>query len=100
MARLTTVLVALTCSLSPALGNVAQRHVLPAYGKQALRQAIQEACALEAASDELVITEATEVRVDGRACKYEDVPKGAEIVLLQVASNKKAILKIHFRTKK
>jgi hypothetical protein len=49
---------------------------------------------------DLVITERTEVKLDGRECKYEEVPDGADIVLLEVASDKKAIIKIHFQTKK
>ena len=42
----------------------------------------------------------TEIKLDGRACKYQDVPGSAAIILLELASNKKAVLRIHFRTKK
>jgi hypothetical protein len=48
----------------------------------------------------LVITEKTEVKVDGKSCQYEQVPDGADIVLLEVAADKKMILRIHFRSKK
>jgi len=38
------------------------------------------------------------VKLDGRSCKYEDVPADAEIVLLD--AHGKLVRKIHFRTKK
>jgi len=50
--------------------------------------------------DGLVITDATEVKLNGKVCQYEDVPGNAEIILLEVGRDKKAILKIHFRTQK
>jgi hypothetical protein len=100
MARLTTALVALLCCLPLAQGKVAPRKDCPTCSKQFTQRAIKEAFATEESNDDLVITAATEIQLDGRACKYEDVPKGAEVVLLQIASDKKAILKIHFRSKK
>src|SRR5437016_7075696 len=47
-----------------------------------------------------IITDDTEVRVDGRPCKYENLPQGAEVILVDVAKDKKTIRKIHFRSKK
>ena len=48
----------------------------------------------------LVISDTTEVMLDGKECKLEEVPKTAEVVLLEVGKDKKAVMKIHFRTKK
>lgn len=54
-----------------------------------------------ASNDEFRLTEKTEVLLDGRPCRYKDVPDGATIILLETATNEsKEILKIHFRTTK
>ena len=38
-------------------------------------------------------------RLDGRPCRYEDVPDGATIILLETATNwSKEIVKIHFQS--
>ena len=47
---------------------------------------------------ELVISDETEVKLDGKICKLENIPKGAEVVLLEINENQ--ITKIHFRSKK
>jgi hypothetical protein len=52
-----------------------------------------------ATNDEFRITEKTEVLLDGRPCRYEQVPEGAVIVLLETVSNEsKEIARIHFRS--
>jgi hypothetical protein len=48
---------------------------------------------------EFVITAKTEIKLDGKDCKYEDVPDDAEIVLLEVAADRRTILIIHFESK-
>jgi hypothetical protein len=48
---------------------------------------------------ELILNEDTEVQLDGKACKYENLPADVEIVVLDLASDHKTIKKIHFRTK-
>src|SRR5579885_1116904 len=50
--------------------------------------------------DGLVINDDTEILLDGRACKYEDVPNNAEITLIDLSADKKVVRKIHFRSKK
>jgi len=49
---------------------------------------------------EYVVTERTEILLDGKACKYAEVPAHASITRMEVAANKKTVLKIHFRTRK
>jgi hypothetical protein len=52
-----------------------------------------------AASDDFRITAATEVLLDGRPCRYEQVPNSATIILLETTSNEsKEITRIHFST--
>ncbi len=48
----------------------------------------------------LVITDKTEVQLDGQACKLADVPGTASVVSLEVSADKKTILKIHFQSQK
>jgi hypothetical protein len=100
MTRLTMALVALLICVSAVPANVAAPR-RPGIGQKRFlaRQLLRDIFPREQ-DDELVITETTEVKLDGRTCKYADIPGGAEIVLLQIAADKKAILKIHFRSKK
>jgi hypothetical protein len=50
---------------------------------------------------EFVVTRQTKVFLNGEPCKYEDIPKHASIVQMEVAAeDKKTVLKIHFRTRK
>jgi len=46
------------------------------------------------------ITEETEVLLDGKACRYDQVPSGSVITNLEVTADKKVILRIHFRSGK
>ncbi len=50
--------------------------------------------------DGLVIDDDTEILLDGKPCRFEDVPAGAEVVELAVAKDGRTVLKIHFRSKK
>jgi hypothetical protein len=49
---------------------------------------------------EFVVTERTEVLLNGKPCKYQDVPGHARIVWMEVAADKKTVLRAHFRTGK
>lgn len=49
---------------------------------------------------EYALTEETEVRLNGRPIKYNDVPDTAQIILLEVGPDQKTILRIHFESKK
>ena len=45
------------------------------------------------------LTEKTEVLLNGRPCRYEDVPDGATIILLETVSNEdREIVRLHFET--
>lgn len=51
------------------------------------------------ANSDFHITAATEVRLDDRPCRFDQVPDNAIIILLEIASNEsKEIVRIHFRT--
>jgi hypothetical protein len=50
-------------------------------------------------NDEFRITQQTEVLLDGRPCRYEQIPEGATIILLETVTNEsKEISRIHFRS--
>jgi hypothetical protein len=49
---------------------------------------------------DFVVTPRTEILLNGKTCKYEDVPAQASIVRMEVAADKKTVLKIYFRTPK
>jgi hypothetical protein len=52
-----------------------------------------------AKNDEYRITEKTEVLLDGRPCRYGQIPNDAIIVLLETTTNEsKEITRIHFRS--
>jgi hypothetical protein len=49
---------------------------------------------------EFVLTEETEVLLNGKPCKYAEVPSYATIVHMELAADTKTVLQIHFRTRK
>jgi hypothetical protein len=99
MLRLTMALVLTLSFLPPALASLTPRAERSQLGRQPPSGLLKEKAPPEK-DDGLVITEKTEVKVDGKSCQYEQVPDGADIVLLEVAADKKMILRIHFRSKK
>ncbi len=100
MTRLTMVLVALLGCLSSAQGSLSPRPEQPGPAKDVRSRFLTETAKPQPKDDGLVITDHTEVRLNGKVCNYEDVPGNAEIILLEVGRDKKEILKIHFRTRK
>ena len=62
-------------------------------------EALEQAVGRETES-EFVVTDRTEILLNGKPCKYEEVPGHASIVKMEVAADKKTVRKIHFRTRK
>ncbi len=107
MTRLTLTLVAWMSLVATGTASVApQKAFLVTSGDlPPLRLAKLPAPATEPAiglrsNAEFVMTERTEVVLNGKACKYADVPAKARIVRMEVAADRKTVLKIHFRTGK
>jgi hypothetical protein len=89
------ILPAATASLSPRQ-RPSVRTDLPAHVVASLHRKSSTA-----SNEDFRLTEKTEVLLDGRPCRYKDVPDGATIILLETATNEsKEILKIHFQTTK
>ena len=98
MTRLTMVLAASMFSLSVAHGSLTTPKERSIFDRP-----LPPAPKVEPAAESeggLVISDDTEVKLDGKVCKYEDIPESAEVVLLEVSTDKKSVLKLHFRTKK
>ena len=112
MTRLTMALTVFLGCLSTATASLAPRSESPMNGKTTLPMSardrpidLDKPAATPAAEDKsdkqnFVVTDDTEVQLDGHACKFKDVPAAASIVSLDLAADKKTILKIHFESKK
>ncbi len=105
MLRLALACLGLCCFLSPAW---ASREIRTSTKNERLAplpleevQAKQKAKAVASAPQpDFVLTEESEIRLNGEPCRFKDVPTNAEIVYVEVARDRKTILKIHFRTLK
>ena len=107
MTRLVLTLTVVFSTLSSAKAAIAPRtdfftsgKELPARLAKAFAAPVLPATPLVGQKDEYRITDQTEVVLDGRTCKYQDVPNNAAIVKMEVAGDKRTVVKIHFRTKK
>jgi hypothetical protein len=49
---------------------------------------------------EFVVTDRTEVLLNGEPCRYEEIPGHASIVRMDVAADRKTVLRVHFRVQK
>jgi hypothetical protein len=97
MVRWVLPLLASVTVLSPAIASLSRKQ-RPPVPKNLPDKAIESLVRVPS-SDEFRITATTEVLLNGRPCRYEDVPDGATILLLETATNEsKEILKIHFQT--
>jgi len=86
-----------SASLTPRkeAGSLGENDVPLALAPKILAQA-----AAQAADAPYVMTDRTEVLLDGKPCKYENVPANARIVRMETAADKKTVLRIHFRSQK
>ena len=97
MMRWVLVLLASVTILSPVTASLSRKQ-RPDVPKHLPARAI-ESILQAPASNEFRLTTRTEVLLNGQPCRYEDVPDGATILLLETAtSESKEILKIHFQT--
>lgn len=99
MTRLTMALGAALLFLSPALGALSPRAENKMYANYSPHKLVKEEIPPAGKNQGLVVTDQTEIKVDGRPCHYKDVPEGATIILLEVAKDRRTILILHFQTK-
>jgi hypothetical protein len=110
--RLTMALTVFLCCLSSATASLALRNDSPTFGKTTLPRSARDqpldldnpagTSAVEAKSEKqnFVVNDETEVQLDGHVCKFQDVPAAATIVSVDLAADRKTILKIHFKSDK
>jgi hypothetical protein len=107
MTRLTLTLAAWISLVSGVSASLTPRKDSPPFGNEPL--AAQASKLLPPApirtaergiSTEYLLTEQTEVLLNGKPCKYEKVPAHASIVHMEVAADNKTLLTVHFRTRK
>jgi hypothetical protein len=107
MVRVTLVLLSLLSFLPPAGASLMPRPDSPLPGRdvhdslaRSLPPGFDQAAAAPSPKDQYQITEQTKVTLDGRPCRYADVPGGAGIVKMEVAADGTTVLKIHFRSRR
>jgi hypothetical protein len=105
MVRVTLALVCSLCFLSSALASLAppQERLdlgrqLPASLTRDLPAGLPQTASARPQRDDYQVTEDTAITLDGRPCKYRDVPANATIIKMEVAPDKKTVVKVHFRT--
>lgn len=82
------------------IGFLAAAGAAPSQKKTPRNASIEAKKPAADAEEEYVITAKTEIILNGKECRFDDVPDDAEIVLLELAANRKTILKIHFESNK
>ncbi len=104
MVRLTAVLFVSVALVSAASASLASRKEQAALTRptslapasrlagETLTPAITPATVTE-----FQVTEQTEILLDGKACRYADVPEQATILRMEVSPDRKTVLRIHFR---
>jgi hypothetical protein len=89
-----------SASLSPRKEPLLPRNTLPQAPAAKPAAGGPEQVAGQETRSEFVVTDRTEVLLDGRPCRYEEVPGNARVVRMEVAADKKTVLTIHLRTGK
>jgi hypothetical protein len=56
--------------------------------------------ATRAQSSDYVVTEETEVLLNGKPCRYNEVPNSATILRMELGPDNRTVLKLHFRAGK
>jgi hypothetical protein len=107
MCRLLLALIVILCVLPSAPASLSGRRDVAPFDKippgafpKAFPATLAQQLPARAGRPEFQLTEETEVFLDGRPCQYKEVPRNVSIIRLEVASDNKTILKIHFRTRK
>jgi hypothetical protein len=107
MTRLTLALAVWISLVAAASASLAPRKDRPPVGPDAppvLADKLSAPASRQAAggglASEYAVTERTEILLDGKPCRYEDVPEQARITKMEVAPDRKTVLRIHFRSGK
>jgi hypothetical protein len=98
--RPTAIALGLLCLLSPAEASLARWQGIhpPAELRSALARRQDRPAPGPAVEAQL--TGESEVYLDGRRCKFADVPEGAAVERLELAADRRTILRIDFSSPK
>ena len=102
MTRMTLSLVVLLCFLPIARGSMSSPQENNGFGERAQRDvAANRSAAAQAddAAEELMITDRTEIQYNGKACRYEEVPPNSDVQYMEVARDRRTILKLYFQSR-
>lgn len=98
--RAIALFVACACSAALAEGSIRPRQDLP-EGRDRVAAALTARDRKPPARPQYQITAETEVRLDGRPCAYDKVPRDASIVHMEVSPGRPPkILAVHFKSKR
>jgi hypothetical protein len=61
---------------------------------------VEYAADMNCDNTQFAVTIKTEVFLNGQLCSYEQIPADASIVRMEVAQDKKTVLRIYFRTRR
>ena len=87
-------------SLTPRQqSSASDRAVFPTLAAKSRRE-ILTPIPVQEQRDDYTLTERTEVLLDGRPCRFEDVPARATIIGMEVGPDRKTVLKVRFRSRK
>jgi hypothetical protein len=79
--------------------QLSRKDFLAILGRRG-RGRVERKAARGEAQLEFVLTKETEVLLDGKPCKYEDIPANASILKMEVAADRKTVLRVQFRSGK
>lgn len=100
MIRSVLVLLMSLTFLPSAMATISPRHE-PAARRERVQLLFAKVIPVLAQDPPYRITEKTEVMLNGRECRYEEVPSSARIIFMEIDSEEsKVILRIHFQDRK
>jgi hypothetical protein len=104
MIRLALALAVWIGLVTAAPATLVARKDGPLFGKEAAHFQAAKAPAgalavvtARAQSSDYTVTEETEVLLNGKPCRYKEVPDNATILRMELGPDNKTVLKIHFR---
>jgi hypothetical protein len=107
MTRLTLTLAAWVIFVPVSFASLAPQQDRPADERTLLRTRAAKPWAasvqpipVQEQRNDYIVTERTAVLLDGKPCRFQDVPAQAVIVGMEVAADKKTVLKVRFRSGK
>jgi hypothetical protein len=84
--------------LAPRAGALAHGTPEPASQQVRAAQTVTEPAGTASHDEPFRITRQTDIRLDGNPCAYEQIPPGAAVTFAEVGPDRRAVLRLHFRS--